>query len=166
MQDLLNSTLIIYSDITEQLIEQKLSISTMESCTAGLIATLIANRHDSSNIFNHSDVTYSIGAKVDCGVDRSIIDKYGVYSKETAVAMANASKDNNRSNIGIGITGILDLKDDNYGGRVYYAISYNDKIFSHVINIPKEIIGRFQRKLWVANNIGVHLDDWLHEKED
>ena len=48
--DLITSTRKIWSDITKLLIKHNYSISTMESCTSGLVATLITNEPGASAI--------------------------------------------------------------------------------------------------------------------
>ena len=164
MNNLLKSNEIIYEKITDTLIDMKLSISTMESCTAGLIATLLTNRLGASAILKGAFVTYSNEAKIKQGVNKECIDKYGVYSKQTAIEMAKACKKQYDSYFGIGVTGIIDRPDPNNitnNNKVYYAIVYNDKIFTHTISIPNNIKNRWDRKLYVANNIGVYLTDIL-----
>lgn len=50
-----------YASLTSKLIERGLTISTMESCTAGLIATLITNLDGSSKAMIGVGVTGSLG---------------------------------------------------------------------------------------------------------
>ena len=82
-----------YHEITAKLIEKSLTVTTMESCTSGLIASLITDCEGASASFKGGFVTYSNEAKILNGVDKNIIDKYGVYSFETAKAMAKSCKD-------------------------------------------------------------------------
>lgn len=87
--------------------EKKLRISTAESCTGGVLANRITNVSGSSDYFERGFVTYSVKAKEEnLGVDPEIIEKFGVVSNETAVAMAEGVKKVSRVGIGIGITGI------------------------------------------------------------
>ena len=46
-----------YEEITRMLIRRKSSITTMESCTAGLLATLLTNTEGSSEILKGAFVT-------------------------------------------------------------------------------------------------------------
>lgn len=93
--------------IVNYLLENKISISTMESCTGGLLASLITDIPGASDILSFSAVTYSNEYKIKMGVSEEIINKYTVYSKETAKEMAyNISKFAN-SDLGVGITGRL-----------------------------------------------------------
>lgn len=100
-------------ELVEILIKKNMTISTMESCTGGGVANAITNIEGSSEILKFSAVTYSNEYKVKMGVDKNIIDKYTVYSMETAIEMSkNISKFTN-SDIGIGITGKLNAPDPN-----------------------------------------------------
>lgn len=93
--------------LVKYLISNKITIATMESCTGGLLASLITDVPDASNILKFSAVTYSTEYKIKMGVSKDIIDKYTVYSKETAQEMAyNIAKFSN-SDLGVGITGRL-----------------------------------------------------------
>ena len=87
------------------------TISTMESCTGGGVVNAITNCEGASEVLKFSAVTYSNEFKIKMGVDSQIIDKYSVYSMETAVEMsANIAKFAN-ANYGIGITGKLNRID-------------------------------------------------------
>lgn len=89
------------------LIKNELSIATMESCTGGLLASLITDIPDASKALKFSAVTYSTEYKIIMGVSKEIIDKYTVYSKETAKEMAYNISVFSSSDIGVGITGRL-----------------------------------------------------------
>ena len=87
------------------------TISTMESCTGGAIVNAITNVPGASSVLNFSAVTYSNEYKIRMGVSKDIIDKYTVYSKQTAREMALAISKFADSNYGIGITGKLGKRD-------------------------------------------------------
>lgn len=119
--------------VTKMLIHKKLQISTMESCTSGLIASNITDYEGASAILRGSYITYSNEAKVKAGVSESIIDEFGVYSAQTATAMANAVKNAFRSDIGVGITGSFGNTDPNNAdskvGDVYFHITQENSHF-------------------------------------
>lgn len=142
-----------YQKLTKFLIDNNLTITTMESCTSGFIASLITDTMGASNIFKGSFVTYNNDAKISCGVDKKIIDKFGVYSTETSLEMAKACKFKYNSNIGIGITGTfanIDVNNfDSISNLVFYTIIYNDLIYNYNIN-TNECSNRFESKLKVA----------------
>ena len=154
----------LYKSITKLLIKHNLTISTMESCTAGLIATLLTNKEGASAIMKGAFVTCSNEAKIMQGVSEECIAKNGVYSVETAVEMARACKKVYNSNIGIGVTGIIDRPDTNNHSYniIYYAIIINNKVFTRKY-IPDSNIERFRQKSYIASHIGIDLIAMLDE---
>ena len=98
-------------NIIKSLKEKGKTISTMESCTGGGASNAITNIKGASSVLNYSAVTYSNEFKIKMGVPSEIIDKYSVYSKETARSMAKAISDFAESDYGVGITGKLGVFD-------------------------------------------------------
>lgn len=116
-------------EVINKLLNNHLTISTMESCTGGAISNAITNIPRSSEVFMYSAITYSNEFKIKMGVSKEIIDKYTVYSKEVANEMSlNISKFTN-SDYGIGITGKLNRVDINnpYGSDDLVYISIYQK---------------------------------------
>ena len=155
-----------YYLITKKLIEKGLTITTMESCTAGQIASLITDTEGSSAVMKGAFVTYSNEAKIMQGVPASIIDEYGVYSKETAIAMADTARKAYSADLAIGVTGTMGNVDpannDSVPGQVFYAISSKEGTKAWNCEIePKG--SRLEYKLAVADVIG---DDILREVND
>lgn len=71
-------------EIVEFLIDKKLTITTAESCTGGLIASAIVDIPGVSEIFHEGYVTYSNDAKERLlGVAPKTISDYGVVSSQT-----------------------------------------------------------------------------------
>ena len=149
-------------EIVDRLISSGHTISAMESCTGGLFASTITDRSGASDILKGTFVTYSNEAKVKQGVPSEIIETYGVYSIETAEAMAAACARAYDSEIGIGITGSLGRKDpnnlDSVVGQVYYCIYYNGSNSSGLIDIPDHIMERHAMKQYVVDGILDKLD--------
>lgn len=111
--------------------ENNKTISTMESCTGGGVANAITNIPGASEVLKFSAVTYSNEYKKKMGVSSEVIDKYSVYSIETAREMSKNISIFSNSNYGIGITGKLKNVDINnmYGldDKVYISIYDKDK---------------------------------------
>ena len=63
----------ISKKLIKLLIEKKLNISTVESCTGGFIINEITTQKDSSKITNGGIVTYSNNQKINIGIDKSIL---------------------------------------------------------------------------------------------
>lgn len=118
-----------FKNIVEILTKDNKTISTMESCTGGAVVNSITNIEGSSDIIKFSAITYSNEYKIKMGVSREIIDKYSVYSIETAKEMSKVICDYTNSNYGIGITGKLNRIDKNnlYGDDNIVFISIYDK---------------------------------------
>lgn len=142
-------------DIIKKLIDKNITITTMESCTGGSLISTITDVEGSSKITEGGYVTYSNNQKIKVGVDKKIIDKYGVYSAETAKEMANVSRNLMKCDIGIGVTGTLSNVDDNNGdsvqGVVYYCIIYNTKEVSKKIHVNIE--PRYDQKQYIIKSI-------------
>lgn len=132
-----------YINFTKQLIEKNITITTMESCTGGLISSLITDTEGSYAIFAGSFVTYSNNAKTMLGVPSETIKKYSVYSEETAKAMAIAARTSFNAMLGIGVTGTtgnIDPKNqkDSVPGKIYFSISLKQKTESFSIELPPQ----------------------------
>ena len=119
-----------YEMLTETLIKKGVSVTTMESCTGGVVAALITDTEGASAIFKGAFITYSNEAKIMCGVPEETIAEYGVYSEETAEAMARACRKAFDADIGIGVTGTFaDPDPANPGsnlGEVFFAVCSGD----------------------------------------
>ena len=146
-----------YAKLTKLLIEWNMSITTMESATAGQIASLITDTEGASAIFKGASITYSNEMKIMQGVSAEVIHKYTVYSKETAEAMATACANMYGADIGIGVTGTMgntdpDNADASVPGQVYFAISLKGSVRSYVVEIPQQP-SRLMYKLAVAKEV-------------
>lgn len=128
-------------ELVEKLIKEKKTIATMESCTGGAMVNEITNIEGSSEILKFSAVTYSNDYKISLGVSKKIIDKYSVYSKETARAMAYNISKYASSDIGIGITGKMNRSDlNNQMGNddeIFVSIYYENKYYDLLIKAIK-----------------------------
>lgn len=91
----------------ELLFATKLTVSTAESCTGGLVANLLTDIPGSSAYFNRGVVTYSNEAKVEIlGVSGGDLEKYGAVSAPVAEQMAEGVRKLSGTDIGIGISGV------------------------------------------------------------
>ena len=89
------------------LVEKKLTISTAESCTGGLVSATLINYSGISSVFVEGCVTYSNESKINrLGVKKETLDKYGAVSEQTAKEMAEGIAKNFNTNIGLATTGI------------------------------------------------------------
>jgi len=87
--------------------DNKIRISTTESCTGGLVASCLTSIEGASNYFDYGFITYSNEAKITMlGVDPKILDQFGAVSEEVAISMALGALRISKSSISIAITGI------------------------------------------------------------
>lgn len=142
-----------YASLTKYLIKNKLTISTMESITGGMLSSLITDTEGASAVLKGAFVTYANEAKIKQGVYKDVIDAYGVYSCATAEAMAKACQAAYESDIGIGVTGTagnIDLNNsDSERGVVYIAIAIGKHIVSQKYTMP-QLASRLEYKLCTA----------------
>ena len=125
--------------VVERLIETHTTIATMESCTSGLIASLISDTEGASAVLAGGYVTYCNDAKIAAGVPACVIETYGVYSEQTAQQMAMAARQGLRTRIGIGVTGTFANADpanaDSVPGIVWFAIDIDGDVRSVKLEI-------------------------------
>lgn len=145
-----------YRVITEELIRRKTTISTMESCTSGQIASLLTDTEGSSEVFRGGFITYCNEAKIQNGVPAGTIEKYGVYSKETATAMAAACRSAFGTDVGVGVTGSFGNPDpanhDSVPGHVDFAIITDARTMCYEVELdPNQT--RHESKYVVADAI-------------
>ncbi len=97
----------IEDTIGELLIKNKLTISTAESCTGGMVASRLVNYSGISEVFMEGAVTYSNAAKMNrLGVKKETLDRFGAVSPETAGEMALGIAKTSSTDIGLSTTGI------------------------------------------------------------
>ena len=149
-----------YTLLTNTLIDKNITITTMESCTSGQIASLITDTEGSSAILKGACITYSNEAKVKEKVPKSTIDEFGVYSAETAAAMAVACKDKYDADLGVGVTGSFGNADpnnaDSIPGEVWFAIATGTGTDCYHCTVPAQS-SRLDYKLYMADVIADQL---------
>lgn len=164
-QEAVNHKLMIAKEeVVKKLIKNKITITTMESCTGGALISAITDIEGASAITEGGFVTYSNEQKVQVGVPAETIEKYGVYSEETAIKMAEVCKAKMKCAIGIGITGTLSNIDpnnkDSVQGEVYFCIKYLENTeFVKKIKVPIE--SRYEQKKFILYSIFEKLNELL-----
>ena len=113
------------------LCNNKLTISTAESCTGGMVAAKLISYPGISASFLEGAITYSNEAKMKrLGVRKETLDAYGAVSEETAREMAEGIAKVSFSNTSIATTGIAGPgggTDEKPVGLVYIAVHVNNK---------------------------------------
>lgn len=156
--------------LVKKLRENRLTISSVESCTGGYLINKITNVEGASEITNGGMVTYSNEQKIKSGIPVKIIERYGVYSSECAETMANIGIKLFNSDISIGITGTLSNIDpnnlDSKQGKVFYSIMIKEKTkytnLSSMLSVP--VRERSLQKEYIVNHIIVELNEFLKNR--
>lgn len=78
----------IAKKLIQKLNHHKYVLTTVESCTGGLLAHSITNIPGASTVFYGGHVTYDNSFKLQLGVPKSLLKKFGAVSTEVASAMA------------------------------------------------------------------------------
>ena len=93
--------------VGERLRERGETVAVAESCTGGLIGSLLTDVPGSSDYFDRSVVTYSYDAKRDLlAVSREALDEHGAVSEPVAREMARAVRDTADVTWGVATTGV------------------------------------------------------------
>ncbi len=120
------------------LLSGKTSVTTAESCTGGLIASLITDIGGSSEYFNTGFVTYANETKMAMlQVKSETLEKHGAVSTETVSEMLSGALNNSKADYGIAVSGVAGPTggtDDKPVGTVYIGVA--DK--------SNQVIKRFQ----------------------
>ena len=127
-KDVINLTRVL----GEKFLMQNIILTTVESCTGGLLAAQLTNIPGSSSWFDRGFITYSNQSKVDCvKVKKVTINKYGAVSQQTANEMALGAINNSQGNLGLSITGIAGPSGGSEMkpvGTVFFAIAKKENV--------------------------------------
>lgn len=126
--------------VVELLKENGLKIATAESCTAGYIPKRITDIAGASSVFEFGAVTYSNEMKINVlGVNPETIEKYSVYSEETAKEMASGIRRLSGADIGLSVTGIAgpDGDGEKPAGLCFIALDAKDRQICEKIETGK-----------------------------
>lgn len=121
--------------VVDALSKKSLKIATAESCTGGMISSLLTDISGSSAVFDCGVCSYAnhIKHKI-LGVKEETLSTYGAVSEKTAMEMARGVRLLSKADIGISTTGIAGpMGGSQYKpvGLVYIGISTQDKLLAH-----------------------------------
>ena len=107
------------------------NISLAESCTGGLLSSLLTQIPGSSEFFDSSYIVYSNKSKINAlSVPSLIIRRYGAVSIETSLHMAKSLYKKTKTNIVFSITGVAGPDGgtkNNPVGTVFFTIGLKNK---------------------------------------
>lgn len=110
--------------------ERNLTLATAESCTGGMLASLLTDVQGVAHAFECGFVTYTNEAKNEMlGVPLALIEEKGAVSREVAIAMAEGAVERSRANIALSITGFADQGDE--PGLVHFGCARAGRSTAH-----------------------------------
>lgn len=136
------------NEVGRFLIENHLTLSVAESCTGGLLSSLLTDVSGSSVYTNCNFITYANEAKMKyLSVEEETLNSFGAVSEQTARAMVQGLLDNTGSDISIATTGIAGPTGGTLEkpvGLIYIGIGMADNITVYKYNtcpkLPRVLI--------------------------
>ena len=132
-------------NLIKTLTKKKLKIAFAESCTGGMLASVMTSESGASKIFSLGLVTYSNQAKIQLlNISKIIIKRYGAVSHECCEAMVKNLAKISKAQINVSITGIAGPDGGTRTkpvGLVYIGVKINNRIF-----ITKNLFKQKSRK--------------------
>ena len=110
--------------------ERALTLATAESCTGGMLASLLTDVQGVAHTFDRGFVTYSVEAKNEMlGVPLDLIEREGAVSRQVAIAMAEGALERSRAHITLSITGFADTGEE--PGLVHFGCARAGRKTAH-----------------------------------
>ena len=127
-----NSRVTLAETIVGLLKEQKMTITTVESCTGGMVSARLTDVAGVSEVFKQGFVTYSNKAKRKLiGVKKMTLKKYTAVSEQTAWEMARGGAVLTEADVCVSVTGYAGPEggeDGQPAGLVYIGCNVRGKI--------------------------------------
>ncbi len=113
--------------------DKELMLATAESCTGGLLGSLLTDVQGASHAFERGFIVYTNEAKSELlGVPSAIIAEHGAVSKPVAIAMAEGALDRSRAHIALAVTGFAGKGgDDDEIGLVHFGCARQGRETRH-----------------------------------
>ena len=123
------------------LTDKKLTITTAESCTGGLVVSRLTDVSGSSAYVKQSFVTYANEAKIKyVNVEPSTLETFGAVSEQTVREMAQGILSNTDADVALAISGIAGPNSDDTQkpvGLVYICVGCGEKFLVKEHFAPK-----------------------------
>lgn len=121
----------VSESVVKYMIKTGKTLCTAESCTGGMISQMITSVPGASNIFLGGVCSYSEKIKQKLlGVKSETIEKYTVYSAQTASEMSRGALELFGADVAIAVTGVAgpgDFSKEKPAGTVYVSVAAKDK---------------------------------------
>ncbi len=147
--------------------EKKLTLSTAESCTGGLVSAALTNVSGASEVFGFGVCTYANEAKMRLlGVKSETLESCGAVSQQTAMEMAKGVKELSGSDIALSLTGIAGPTggtEEKPVGLVYLGVAAGEKLYAKKLLLAQhnKKDRSFIRTLAVKNALKAAIDEAL-----
>jgi len=114
--------------------ERGLMLATAESCTGGLLASLLTDIPGQSHAFERGFVTYTNEAKHQMlGVPAQVLEDDGAVSEACARAMAEGAIANSGAQVAVSITGYTEGHERAEAGLVHFASARSNRPTRHIV---------------------------------
>ncbi len=127
-----NADITLEKAVVDLLIANKLTVSTVESCTGGMLAARLINVPGISEVYKSGYITYSNKAKRRIlGIKKGMLEKKGAVSEEVAKEMAKGAAAISKAEVSVSVTGIAGPgggTEEKPVGLVYIACNVCGKI--------------------------------------
>jgi nicotinamide-nucleotide amidase len=112
--------------------DRQLMLATAESCTGGLLASLLTDVPGMSHAFERGFVTYTHEAKHEMlGVPMAVLEGPGAVCKPCAVAMAEGALANSGADLAVSITGFTEGGPGQPAGLVHFGCAAKGRPTTH-----------------------------------
>jgi nicotinamide-nucleotide amidase len=120
-------------EVLERACDADLLLVTAESCTGGLLASLLTDVSGVSHAFDRGFVTYTNGAKHQMlGVPEDVLEEPGPVSEVVARAMAEGALAHSEGHVALSVTGFAGpAGPDDEPGLVHFALARKDGATLH-----------------------------------
>jgi len=114
--------------------DRRLRLAAAESCTGGLLASLLTDIPGQSHAFERGFVTYTDEAKHEMlGVPRTILEADGAVSEAAARAMAEGALARSHADVAVSVTGFAEGKPGEPAGLVHFASARTGRPTRHLV---------------------------------
>lgn len=160
-------------DLVQELKARRLSVVTAESCTGGLIATVLSQGDGASDALEGGFVTYTKQQKTTAlGVSARLLAEKGSVNRDTVCAMAAGALQRSGADIALAVSGVLGPKEDEDGNPVglvflccnrrgagplvvvrHFDDRSTDRLRYMVVRMALDLIGRMARESVAAGEV-------------
>lgn len=168
LREILKSDILVEGDVPPEVLvgnllaQQGKSVATAESCTGGGVAARLTSIAGSSQYVKGGIVAYSVEVKEKIlGVSPDVINKYGVVSKETVIAMVEGAMRVCRADCAVATTGVAGPgggTEQNPTGNVWIAAAVGKRIVTKLQTMDR---GRTMNIEKAVNNALLMLHELL-----